>query len=303
MRTMSSVTAAASGAPIRTYHANPSQPRLKLPAGACDSHVHVFGPGDRYPYAPTRNFTPVDAPRETLFALHHTLGISRCVIVQSMVHGLDNRVVEDAIAAGGGRYLGVALVRADVPDAELARLAAAGFRGVRFNFSRHLGPGAAMDDVVALTHRLAPLGLHLQVHFDADLIHELAGPLRRSAVPVVIDHMARVDARLGAQHANFRRLLDLLQDARFRVKISGIDRVDAGPGGAPDYAAGIALAALLLRLFPQQCLWGTDWPHPNHTHIPDDARLVEALAEIAPTEAQRQQLLVDNPQTFYQFAP
>ena len=207
--------------PILTYNTQPAPPALRLPANACDSHVHVFGPAARFPYAATRGFTPVDAPKEALFALHRTLGIGRCVIVQSLVHGLDNRVVEDAIAAGGGRYLGVALVRADVPDAELARLAAAGFRGVRFNFSRHLGPGAAMDDVVALTHRLAPLGLHLQVHFDADLIHELAGPLRRSAVPVVIDHMARVDARLGAQHANFRSLLDLLnaENSRFNVAV------------------------------------------------------------------------------------
>lgn len=31
--------------------AAPSQPRLRLPAGACDAHVQVFGPHRISPYA------------------------------------------------------------------------------------------------------------------------------------------------------------------------------------------------------------------------------------------------------------
>lgn len=198
--------------PILTYQPIPSRPTLRLPEGACDSHVHIFGPAARFPFADTRNFTPVDAPKETLFALHRQLGISRCVIVQSAVHGFDNSAVEDAIAAGGGRYIGVALVPHDVPDTELQRLKNAGFRGVRFNFMKHLGRGATADQVLALTHRLAPLGMHLQLHFDSSLIHELAPIFKASAVPVVIDHMARVDAALGSGHADFRALCGLMQD-------------------------------------------------------------------------------------------
>ncbi|RZJ00892.1 MAG: amidohydrolase, partial [Rubrivivax sp.] len=121
-----------------TYRRDPSTPALTLPAGACDTHVHVFGPAARFLFAAARNFTPADAPKETLYALHKKLGIERCVIVQSAVHGTDNSAAEDAIAHGGGRYLGVALVPLSVTDAELARLAAAGFRGVRFNFMKHL---------------------------------------------------------------------------------------------------------------------------------------------------------------------
>ncbi len=283
--------------PVLTYAPEPSAPALALPAGACDSHVHVFGPAARFPYAPGRSFTPVDAPKETLFALHRRLGIGRCVIVQSLVHGFDNRVVEDAIAAGGGRYLGVALVPVDVPDAELARLAAAGFRGVRFNFMRHLGSAADVSAIVALTERLAPHGLHLQVHFAPELVHELARPLACSAVPVVIDHIGRVDATLGPEHRDFRALHALLADPLFRVKVSGIDRL--GPGS--DYAPGIALARRLVDDYPGRCLWGTDWPHPNHHHVPDDGRLVDALAAIAPDPARRAQLLVHNPQAFYRF--
>jgi 2-pyrone-4,6-dicarboxylate lactonase len=287
--------------PVLTYDPQPAAPQLALPAGAADCHVHVFGPADRFAYAPGRSFTPVDAPKEKLFALHRTLGIARCVIVQSMVHGLDNRVVEDAIAAGEGRYLGVALVPADVADAELARLAAAGMRGVRFNFMQHLGKGADIAAVIALTPRLKAHGLHLQVHFESSLVHALGPQLARSAVPVVIDHMGRVDATLGAEHADFAALFDLLKNPLFRVKVSGIDRIDAAPQPEPVYAHGIALARTLVQAYPDRCLWGTDWPHPNHTHVPRDATLVDALAQIAPTPALLQQLLVGNPMDFYRF--
>ncbi|PZP68621.1 MAG: amidohydrolase, partial [Delftia acidovorans] len=102
--------------PELTYALSPSKPALQLPAGACDTHVHVFGPGTQFPYAAGRSFTPADAGKHTLFALHRHLGVSRCVIVQSACHGLDNSAVQDAIAAGGGNYLGVALVAADVSD-------------------------------------------------------------------------------------------------------------------------------------------------------------------------------------------
>ncbi|OYY87317.1 MAG: amidohydrolase, partial [Polaromonas sp. 28-63-22] len=244
-----------------------------------------------------RNVTPVDAPKETLFALHRHLGVARCVIVQSLVHGFDNAVVEDAIQAGGGRYLGVALVPQDVPDAELQRLRVAGFRGVRFNFMKHLGKGATVQQVVALTQRLAPLDLHLQIHFESSLIHELAPVLRQSAVPVVIDHMGRVDAALGENHADFHALCALLDDARFYVKVSGIDRI----AKAPPYADGIVLARRLVERFPERCFWGTDWPHPNHHHVPDDGVLVDALAQIAPTPDALEALLVGNPQRFYRF--
>ena len=283
--------------PVLTYKLNPRTPTLKLPALACDSHVHVFGPATRFAYAPTRNFTPVDAPKEALFALHRKLGIGRCVIVQSAVHGFDNRVVEDAIAAGQGHYLGVALVPANVADAELQRLAAAGFRGVRFNFMKHLAATASVDDVIALTQRLKAAGLHLQVHFESSMVHSLAEPLSRSAVPVVIDHMGRVDAALGAGHADFAALHALLKNPLFLVKVSGIDRIDPHP----PYAQGVALARTLVQSYPDRCLWGTDWPHPNHTHVPDDGELVDALTGIASTPKLLEQLLVHNPQRLYRF--
>jgi 2-pyrone-4,6-dicarboxylate lactonase len=287
--------------PILTYNPHTARPALKLPANACDSHVHIFGPAIQFPYAATRNFTPVDAGKETLFALHKTLGISRCVIVQSVVHGFDNSAVEDAIAHGEGRYLGVALVPTSVTDAELERLSRAGFRGVRFHFMNHLAATSTLDEVVALTHRLKRVGMHLQVHFESSMIHTIAAPLAKSAVPVVIDHMGRVDATLGAEHVDFVALFELLKNPNFHVKVSGIDRIDSNPAHAPEYLAGVALAKMLVEAYPDQCVWGTDFPHPNHTHVPNDSALVEALSRMACTQVLMNKLLVTNPERLYGF--
>ena len=260
--------------------------------------MHVFGPHDVFPFAEPRPFTPADAPKEKLFALHAMLGIQRCVIVQSTCHGFDNRVVADAIAAKRGDYCGVALVPPAVDDAELRRLDSQGFCGVRFNFMSHLGKRPAIEDAIALTPRLAKLGWHLQVHFEASLIDELAPWLARSAVPVVIDHMGRVDASLGLDQPAFRRLLDLMRDPLFRVKVSGSERISRR---AAPWEDAIPFARKLVAEFPERTLWGSDWPHPNLAAVPDDGVLVDLLSEIAPSEKERKALLVDNPRSFYRF--
>jgi 2-pyrone-4,6-dicarboxylate lactonase len=286
---------------VRTYLEEPSAARLRLPPKAADCHVHIFGPVARFAYAAERRQTPLEAPKEKLFALHRKLGIERCVIVQSVIHGMDNAVVEDAIQASAGRYLGIALVPVDVADAELQRLARAGFRGVRFNFMQHLGNGASVEQVLALTQRLKAVGMHVQVHFESALVHTVGRALQASAVPVVIDHMGRVDATRGAVHADFQALMDVLQAPHMHVKVSGIDRINADLRAGSGYPQGVELARLLVQHYPAQCVWGLDWPHPNHTHIPDDGELLNALAQIAPTPAELQQLLVDNPERLYRF--
>ena len=284
--------------PRPSFLASPSRPKLKLPAGACDAHVHVFGPHGVFPFAEDRPFTPADAPKEKLFALHALLGIRHCVIVQSTCHGYDNRVVADAIAAKSGDYCGVALVPPAIDDAELKRLDSQGFCGARFNFMSHLGKGPQIEDAIALTSRLAKFGWHLQVHFEGSLIEELTPWLKRSAVPVVIDHMGRVDASLGLEQPAFRRLLDLMRGSRFRVKVSGSERISRRPSPWED---AVPFARTLVAEFGDRCFWGSDWPHPNLAAVPDDGVLVDLLAEIAPSEAARRALLVENPVRFYGF--
>jgi 2-pyrone-4,6-dicarboxylate lactonase len=285
-----------------TMHSALSSPQarstdtLALPWGTCDSHVHVYEPEHTMPSvlaAKARHLAGQD--HRQLFALHRQHGIARCVVVQSAAYGFDNHWVAQALQAGGGQYVGVALAPTDASNAQLERLAAARFRALRFNFMRHL-PGADLADAIALTPRLADAGLHLQLHCESDRLAQLAGPLARSAVPVVIDHMGRVDARLGPGHPHFQALRALLRQPNVFVKLSGIDRIDP----TPPYTAGIALARALLAEFPGQCLWGTDWPHPNmRTHMPDDGKLVDMIPKIAVTAEQQRKLLVDNPMRLY----
>lgn len=283
----------------RTWHSAPSAPTLTLPDGATDCHVHVFGPVARFPYAPESGFKPGDAPKEALFALHDMLGIDRCVIVQSGCHGHDNSAVADAIAARPGRYLGIALAPPDIPDTRIRALHAQGFRGVRFNYMAHLAPGASHDELRALAPRLADHGWQLLIHMEAGLIDDLAPVLADLPCPVVIDHMARIDATQGMDQAPFQTLLRLAEKPHIWVKVSGSERCS---GQEPPYADATPFAARLVELFPHRTIWGTDWPHPNfRAGPPDDGLLVDTLKAIAPEPAALQRLLVDNPQRLYAF--
>lgn len=270
---------------------------LALPPGACDAHFHVFGPRAVFPFDEKRRFTPEDAPKDMLLALHARLGIERGVVVQSAVHGHDNSAAADLIRSGNGKYLGVALVPL---TADLKALHAQGFRGARFQYMRHLGQGAPIGEVLGFAKRLAEVGWHLQVHLEADLLEGMSAALRRSPVPVVIDHMARIDASRGMHQPAFQALLALMRDENLWVKVSGIERASRE---GPPYRDAIPFARTLVAEFGDRVLWGTDWPHPNHHGpVPDDGELVDALAEIAPGEAQRRALLVDNPARFYGFS-
>jgi len=280
-----------------TFAINPSKPKLRLPAGAWDTHCHIFGPKERFPFAPTSKIDPADAAKEQLFALHEMLGIERCVIVQSAVHGADNRVVEDALLAKDGAYLGIALLPITVADAELRRLDRLGFRGVRFNFMKHLQQAASIEEVIGVGSRLADIGWHLQIHMESTLIESMTPILKRSVVPVVIDHIGRVDAGLGLEQAPFQNLRRLIENDGFWVKVSGCDRITRT---GPPYADALPFARQLVAEFPDRVLWGTDWPHPHHAGpIPDDGLLVDIIAEMAPSEELRRKLMVDNPRRLY----
>ena len=286
--------------PSPSYKAQPRKPKLQLPRGACDTHFHVFGPQSRFPFAPERSYTPTcDAPKETLFALHKHLGIERGVVVQSAAHGFDNSAAADLITARPQRYRGVALVRAATSTLELARLHAQGFRGARFHYMDHLGGGDPIEAVLAMAPRLADIGWHLQIHLAGARIAELAPALKRSPVPVVIDHMGRIDASRGTQSAEFQALLALMQAKHVWVKVSGAERISRE--SAP-WRDAVPFARKLVAEFGDRTLWGTDWPHPNLAFVPDDGDLVDLIGDYGPSEAERQRLLVDNPQRLYGFA-
>ena len=219
------------------------------------------------------------------------------MIVQASCHGTDNAAMVDALIAGNGNYRGIAMVTADVSDAELQSLHDAGVRGVRFNFVTHLGEAADKDVVRAIVKRIIPLGWHIVVHFDAFRLEELAPFLKELDLPIVIDHMGRIDASAGPDQLAFRLLLDLMQDQRFWVKVCGSERISRA---GPPFHDAAEYGRLLVEKFPNRVLWGTDWPHPNiKVHMPDDGELVDLLKIIAPTQENLRALLVDNPTRLY----
>lgn len=274
------------------------KPAFALPPDACDAHCHVFGPGAVFPYAPERRYTPEDAPKESLAALHAHLGVGRAVIVQASCHGTDNRAMLDAIASAPGRYRGVAIVDSTVTDEGFDALHGGGVRGVRFNFVRHLGGAPDMRVFHDVVGRIGRLGWHVVLHLDASDIPELAGMIRGLPVPFVMDHMGRVDSSAGLDQPAFRALLDLARLETCWVKVCGAERISP-----PPYDRAIPFARALVEAIPDRVLWGTDFPHPNLDHIADEADLVDLVPAIAPSAELRHRLLVANPSRLYGFPP
>ncbi|NYT78648.1 amidohydrolase family protein [Alcaligenaceae bacterium] len=269
-----------------------------MPAQACDSHCHIFGPASQFPFAPERSYTPEDAGFDMLHAMHQRLGLERGVIVQPNCHGYDMSAVVDALRRGQGQYRAVALLPDNVSQSEIARLDGEGVRGVRFNFVAHLA-GATPDDMLSMAERIATFGWHLCIHTDGSSLLALLPKLQGSEVPFIIDHMGRVDADEGVHSASFQALLSLRDDPLAWVKISGVDRL---AGGHSPYDKGHAFVRALVEHMPDRLLWGTDWPHPNVAGpVPDDQELLNLLCALCPDAAVRERILVHNPQQLYRF--
>lgn len=279
-----------------SLEAVPRRARFAVPPLACDAHCHVFGPANRFPYAPNRSYTPEDKPKEALAALHANLGLGRAVIVQASCHGTDNRAMVDALRSDPARYRGVAMIDDATEDAELPAMHEAGVRGIRFNFIKALGGGPDIGLVHRAADRVRPLGWHIVLHVQGEGVREMQAVIRGLNMPVVIDHMGRVDPAAGVDGAAFRTLLDLLGNERIWVKLSGAERMTRAP-----FTDALPFARALLRAAPRRVLWGTDFPHPNLTTPVDEMELLNLLADVAPDAGDRRRLLVDNPAALYGF--
>ncbi len=283
---------------ITSWHAAPSKPRFTPPPGAVDAHCHVFGPMADFPFSAKAKYLPEDAGPDQLFALRDHLGFARNVIVQASCHGTDNAATLHAIAASNGRARGVAVVDPAISDAELDTLHTGGIRGVRFNFLKRLVDDAPKDKFLDVAKRIARLGWHVVVYFEADILDEMRPFLAAIPVPIVIDHMGRPDATQGPDGVDmraFRSLLDSRDD--ICIKVTCPDRLD--PGGDPWHDFARAVPPLVAD-YSDRVLWGTDWPHPNmETNIPNDGHLVDMIPRIAPTADLQQRLLVANPIRLY----
>ncbi|MCA3352342.1 MAG: amidohydrolase family protein [Roseomonas sp.] len=274
------------------------KPAFPLPRGACDTHVHIWGPFDRFPLAKGAPYTPPERTSNDLVALHERLGVDRAVIVQTTVYKSDNRAMLDGIVQSNGRWRGVALIDESFDDAAFRVLHEGGVRGVRFGFVKHLGGVPDLALVRRTAARIAPMGWHLVLHLDAGNIPEFLEFFSEFSLPVVVDHMGRVPVRDGLDQPPFRLLLELLKRPNWWVKVSGAERISET---GPPFADAIPFAQRLIAAAPDRVLWGTDWPHPNVRWEPDEADLVDLLPRFAGAAA-LQRVLVDNPARLYGFS-
>ena len=281
------------------FHPNPSKPAFTVPAGAVDAHCHVFGPGHLFPYAPNRKYTPCDAPKEQLWALQEHLGFSRNVIVQAACHGADNRAMVDALRHSHGSARGVAVVTPDIGEQELREMDAAGVRAVRFNFLKRLVDALPRDDLLRVAEKVAALGWHIVIYFEAEDLPGLYDFFTSLPTVVVVDHMGRPDVSKDPDGEEFQLFLQLLREnPNFWSKVSCPERLSAS--GPPGYDDVVPFARRVVEAFPERVLWGTDWPHPNmKSHMPDDGKLVDFIPRIAVTPELQKKLLVDNPLRLY----
>ena len=280
-------------------------PKHPLPRDACDTHAHVFGPASRFPYAADRSYTPPDAPLEKYLRMLDTLGFDRGVLVQGSAHGRDNSAMLDALSQQPKRLRGVAVADADTSAAELRRWRDLGVRGLRFNhFFRggqlHYRGGVTLDAARMLAPLMRELGWHAQLWIDVKDLPDTIPALQALAVPIVIDHMGRTDARAGTGTPGFQSLLRLLGAGGCWVKLSGAHRASQN---APDYPEAQLLHEALVAANPERLVWGGDWPHPRmEGEMPDAGHLLDLFHKWTPDPENRRRILVDNPARLYDFA-
>lgn len=290
-----------------------SPPSFDVPRHACDCHVHVFGPNERFPFSPDRVYTPGPASIGELSALHRALGIERVVIVHPSPYGADNAIMLDALRALGARARGVAVIDAATSDAALAELHEAGVRGVRVNLESYGegDPAVARRSLEWAARRVAPLGWHVQVFARLSILAAVHDVIRVLPVPLVIDHFGRPDAALGPSQPGLEAIYALLGGANVYVKISGAYRISQ----AKDFSDAAPIARAMIAANPDRIVWGTDWPHPGggkgrlardlSTIEPflavDDGAALNRLAGWCSSRAVLEKILVKNPVRLYGF--
>jgi len=273
------------------------KPRLAVPAGATDTHFHLFGPEARYPYAAGREYTPPDATAKDARRVFDTLGVQRCVVVQPSVLGTDNRCTLVQGAAIGIPMRAIVVVPRETTDAELDRLDGLGARGVRFILA-HAG-GLDPADLEFHADRMKELGWHIQLMVKPHHLVELEERLARLPCPIVIDHMTMVKPAEGLQQPAFQALLRLLRAGHAWVKFTGAYRLSEAQ---PYYSDLAPFARTLVTARPDRIVWGSDWPHAAFKgKMPNTTDLLDLLGEWAPDAPTRKRILVDNPAVLYGF--
>ena len=271
--------------------------RLLAPPGACDCHIHIFGPRARFPLAAELAYAPAEAPVEAYRELQRRLGLSRTVVVQPSAYGTDNACTLDAIARLRPYACGSAVVDPSVCDADLARFHEAGIRGLRFSLT--VKNAMRPEHLLPMARRIQPLGWHIQFRSTHRDLPEVADCLRTLPVDVCLDHMSSIPPEVPLTHPAWTALFQLLEGGRCWVKLSAPYQLSRMPG--PAYADFGTQVTALVKVAPERIVWGTNWPHPMVEATPDDAGLLDWLGEWVPEASLRQMILVDNPAALYGF--
>lgn len=290
--------AAPAAAQAVKWSAGTERPRGAVPAGTVDCHHHIYD--RRFPIAPSATLQPDDATVADYRALQARLGTTRNVLVQPSTYGTDNRLLIEALGQFGAQARGIAVVDTGVSDAELKALDAAGVRGIRFNLVQ--SGATTVEMVEPLARRIESLGWHVQLHMTGDQILPVADLLQRLPVPIVFDHLGRLPQPAGIHHPAFAVIHGLLDGGRTWIKMSGPyqdTRV-----GQPTYADVASVAQAFAVANPDRMVWASDWPHPTERLTkPDDAQMMDLLADWVPDAATRGRILVRNPEVLYGFTP
>ncbi|MEA2906891.1 MAG: 2-pyrone-4,6-dicarboxylate lactonase [Alphaproteobacteria bacterium] len=280
----------------------PRKPKVLLPKGSIDTHVHVFEPG--YTLSPDRGYNPPDSTLDDLKHLHATVGIDRVVFTQPSIYGIDNAAILDGMEGLNdetpNRARAVIAISMKITDEELAEFDALGVRGVRLNTDNKGGMPIALDQIGELEARIRPFGWHIEWLFRGKDIITLMPVFNALKVPMSIGHFAYQPAADGVAAPGFQALLELMRRGNTWLKISGANRVSAND--LPPYDDVKPLVDALIEAAPGRIMWGTDWPHPNKYVVnPNDGDLVDAFGDWVTDEAMRRKIMVDTPAAFYRF--
>jgi 2-pyrone-4,6-dicarboxylate lactonase len=281
--------------PIETLEAA----RFAMPAGACDAHMHVFGPLSKYPCVEHPHYTLPDGNLDHFQRLMAVLGFDRFVIVQPSFYGVDNTCLLDALAIAGDCARGVVMVEPDVGADDLAAFHAAGVRAVRLDLFK-LSAASLRETQAYITHmatKIAPLGWHLQFYAPGWRVRDLIAFLADLDTDFVIDHMGYMLEEDGLTDADFARLVDLMKAGRCHIKLSAPYRLAKTRG----YEAVEDVAKALVRAAPEKAIWGSDWPHIPQSGR-DTGELLNLLPTWAPDADDRRLILVENPRRLFGFS-
>ena len=278
------------------FDPNPRKPSRPALPGAIDSQFHVLGPADKYPVRAGAAYEMPTATWEAAKRVHDALGFRRGIVVQTTTYGEDHRVVLDALAALGPGYKACAnaLVFEAATDAQLQQLHDAGVRGARFSFRQALGAVLTKPAFDRAVGKIRDLGWYMKVQPEQSGIVESVSWFEHLDIPILIDHMGRANAELGAERdPNVRKLRELLARGNFWVMLSLGEKISAK--GAP-YDDVVPIARALIDAAPDRCVWGSDWPHPvSKKQPPNDADLLELLYRYVRSDDELRRILVDNP--------